>query len=147
MIRGFLPVVSRAVFGALCIAGMAGVALPVLFVAGIVGVFIHEGGKAIAVWLLSWAASAFSALLFCVIAYTMWPRASDWVLDWQGYALAIGIGAAGLAAMAVLIFASPLPLYVSVLAPLGGTFLTGFAVPGRLLGLRRPAEARAARRR
>lgn len=137
MIRQLVPLVSRVVYGVLCIAGMAALAFPVLVVAGIVGVIIHEGGKAIAVWLLSWAAAVFAVVLFLVIAYTAWPRASDWIVEWQGYALGFAIGGAGLALMALLVFATPLPLYVAVIVPLAATFLVGFAVPGRLLGLRR----------
>jgi hypothetical protein len=145
---------GRAAYGVLCIGGMAALALPVLVVAGAVGgiVFVLDGdaGKALAVWLLSWAAAAFAALLFLAIAYSAWPLASDWITEWPGYATGFAVGGAGLALMALLVFVAPVPLYVAVIAPLAATFVAGFGIPGRLLRApkARPREqARAVRRR
>ena len=143
MIRRIDPI-GRASFGVLCIGGMAGVALPVLLavgvIAGIVFALDGDGGKALAVWLLSWAAAAFAVLVFLGIAYTAWPLASDWVAEWPGYATGFGIGGAGLALMALLVFVVPVPLYVAIITPLGATFLVGAGVAGRLAGLRTPGS-------
>ncbi|MDZ4278656.1 MAG: hypothetical protein U1B78_05900 [Dehalococcoidia bacterium] len=135
-----IDLVGRVAFGTLCIGGMASLAIPVLVVAGIVGgiVFAIDGdpAKALAVWLLAWASAVFAAALFVAIAYAAWPLATDWITEWPGYATGWGLGGAGLALMAGLVFAAPIPLYVAVLAPLGATFLAGFAVAGVLAGVR-----------
>lgn len=155
MIRRIDPV-GRMAFGVLCIAGMAAEALPVLIAAGaVVGIaFAVDGqeGKALAVWLLSWACAAFAAALFLGIFYTMWPLASDWIMEWPGYATGFAIAGAGLALMAVLVFAVPMPLYLAVILPLVATFATGAAIANRLAGLKAPAArprqpVRVARRR
>jgi hypothetical protein len=155
VIRRIDPV-GRLAYGVLCIAGMAALALPVLVVAGgVAGIFIAAGGdgtKGLAVWLLSWASAAFAALLFLAIFYTMWPLASDWIVEWPGYAVGFGIAGASLTAMALLLFVAPVPLYAAVLGPLAATFVAGFAVAGRLAGLKAPASrprpaVRALRRR
>ncbi len=155
MIRRIDPI-GRVAYGVLCIAGMAALALPVLVVAGIAGgivfAFDGDGGKALAVWLLSWAAAAFAAGLFLAIFYTAWPLAADWVIEWPGYATGFTIAGAGLAVMALLVFVAPVPLYLAVIAPLAATFVVGSGVAGRLAGLRAPGarprqRARVARRR
>ena len=153
MIRRIDPI-SRAAYGALCIDGMAALAIPVLLTAGVVGGAVFaldgDGGKAVAVWLLSWAAAAFAAGLFLAIFYTAWPLASDWIMEWPGYATGFALGGAGLALMALLLFVTPVPTYLAVVAPLVATFVAGSSVAGRLAGLRAPAarpRVRAARRR
>ena len=153
MIRAIDPI-GRVAYGMLCIAGMAALATPVLVLVGIIGGIIYasdgDGGKAIAVWLLSWAAAVFAAGLFLGIFYTAWPLASDWIMEWPGYATGFAAGGAGLALMALLLFVAPVPLYVAVIAPLAATFVAGVGVAGRLAGLKAPAarpRQRAARRR
>ncbi len=139
---GRIDVLSRAALGLLCIGGMAGLALPVLVAAGAIGgiVFAAQGdpAKGLIVWLAAWAAAAFAVALFVAIVYAAWPLASDWITEWPGYAMGFGSGGAGLALMAALVFLAPLPLYAAIALPLGATFVAGFAVPGRFLGLRRP---------
>ena len=153
MIRAIDPI-GRVAYGMLCIAGMAALATPVLVLVGIIGGIIYasdgDGGKAIAVWLLSWAAAVFAAGLFLGIFYTAWPLASDWIMEWPGYATGFSVGGAGLALMALLLFVAPVPLYVAVITPLAATFVAGFGVAGHLAGLKAPAarpRQRAARRR
>ena len=155
MIRRIDPL-GRTAYGALCIAAMAALALPLLLVAGVAAgtVFAVDGDglKGLAVWLLSWASAAFAAALCLGIFYTAWPLASDWVTEWAGYATGFAVAGAGLALMALLVFVSPLPLYIAVIAPLAATFALGFGIAGRLAGLKAPAarpraRARAMRRR
>ena len=142
MIRAIDPI-GRVAYGVLCIAGMAALATPVLVLVGIIAGIIYasggDGGKAVAVWLLSWAAAVFAAGLFLGIFYTAWPLASDWIMEWPGYATGFSVGAGGLALMALLVFLLPVPLYIAVIAPLGGTFVVGFGIAGRLAGLGAPA--------
>ena len=155
MIRRIDPL-SRAAYGVLCVAAMSLLAIPVLGTVGVVGGAIialdGNGDRALAVWLGSWAAAVFAFLLFFTMAYLFWPLASDWIIEWPGYVTALTIGACGLAFMAFLVFVTPWPLAMEVLVPLAVTFLTGFSIPGRFLGLRRQREprrepARLARRR
>lgn len=156
MIRRIDPV-GRVAYGALCVGAMATLAIPLLLVAGVAaGLFFYladsDGLKGLLVWLLSWTSAVFAALLFLGIFLAAWPLASDWVTEWSGYATGFVIGAAGLGLMAALVFLAPVPLYAAVLAPLAATFTAGFAIAGRLGGLKAPAarprpKVRALRRR
>ena len=153
MIRRIDPI-GRVAYGALCIAAMAALALPLLLVAGVVGgiVFALDGEwlQALAFWLLSWASAVFAATLFLAIFYTAWPLASDWITEWPGYAMGFAVAGVGLALMALLVFVAPLPIYAGVIAPLAATFAVGFSIASRLAGLRAPSarpRQRAVRRR
>jgi hypothetical protein len=150
VIRSIDPL-GRAAYGVICITGMAGVAVPVLATAGVVAGITFwldgEGGRALAVWLLSWAAAAFAALMFLVGAYIGWPFASDWITEWHGYAGGFATGGVGLALMALLVFATPVPLYLAVIVPLAAAFMAGFGVAGWLPGARTEAGKRRARPR
>jgi len=139
---GRIDLVGRAAFGLLCLAGMAGVAVPVLLSVGVIAgvVFAAQGDptKGLIVWLGAWAAAAFAVGLFVALTYAAWPLAADWITEWPGYATGFATGGAGLALMAALVFLAPVPLYGAVLAPLGATFGAGVVVAGRLAGLRAP---------
>jgi hypothetical protein len=147
---------GRSAFGLLCIAGMSFEAIPVLLVVGPIGGIAAaiEGSwqRALGVWLGSWAAAGFAALLFLLLAYLFWPLASDWITEWLGYLAGFVIGGCGLAFMAFFVFITDYPLALEVLIPLALTFVVGFLFPGRFLGLgihsALPQErAKAARRR
>jgi hypothetical protein len=154
MIRRIDPV-ARTAFGGLCIGGMTAEAIPVLLIVGIVGgIGIAAQGnydRALAVWLGAWGAAIFATLLFIGIAYVFWPLASDWITEWQGYAWGFIIGGIGLGFMALTVFITDWPLALEILLPFITTFVVGFALPGRLIGVRRRPPAieteRAARRR
>ena len=155
MIRRIDPI-GRIAYGALCISGMSGLAVPLLLVvgpiAGLIYVIDGDGLKGLAVALLAVAFAALAVGLFFGIFFAAWPLASDWITEWPGYATGFAIGGGGLALMALLVFVGPLPLYVAVIAPLAATFAVGFGIAGRLAGLGAPAaqprvRARALRRR
>ena len=133
-----VDVVGRVAYGGLCIAGMAGVAIPVLVLVGAIGGIMYlvddDGMKALAVWLGAWGAAALAGGLLAAIIYAAWPLASDWITEWQGYAVAFLIGAAGLGLLALLLFAITVPLYLAIIVPLAATFCVGFAVAGLLPG-------------
>lgn len=135
-----LDIVGRGAFGLLCIAGMAAEAIPVLVAVGVIGgigiALEGNGDRAFWVWFGSWAAAGFSAMLFGAIAYLFWPLASDWIIEWPGYVTAFVIGGCGLAFMALTVFVTGWPLALEILIPLAATFVAGFCVPGRFLGLR-----------
>ena len=153
MIRRIDPI-GRVAYGALCISGMATLALPLLLIAGVVGgiVFALDGEwlKALSFWLLSWASAAFATTLSLGIFFTAWPLASDWITEWPGYAMGFAVAGVGLALMALLVFVAPLPIYASVIGPMAATFAVGFGIAGRLGGLGAPSarpRQRAVRRR
>ena len=155
MIRRIDPI-GRIAYGALCISGMSGLAVPLLLVAGPITGLVYaidgDGLKGLTVALLALAFAALAAGLFFGIFFAAWPLASDWITEWPGYATGFAIGGGGLALMALLVFVGPLPLYVAVIAPLAVTFAVGFGIAGRLAGLGAPAaqprvRARALRRR
>ena len=114
MIRRIDPI-GRIAYGALCIAGMSALAVPLLLVAGPIAGLIYaiegDGLKGITVALLAVAFAVFAAGLFFGIFYTAWPLASDWITEWPGYATGFTVGGGGLALMALLVFVGPLPLY------------------------------------
>ena len=142
MIRRIDPV-GRIAFGVLCIAAMAALAAPLLLVAGLVAgiafALTGDGMKGLAVWLLSWAAAVFALALVLGIFYTAWPLASDWIMEWPGYATGFSVAGVGLVLMALLVFLAPVPLYAAVIGPLGATFAVGSGIAGRLAGLKAPA--------
>jgi len=153
MIRRIDPI-GRTAFGALCIAGAAAVAAPVLLLAGAVGGIVSgvngDVVYAIAFWLLAWAMAVFSAGLAVGIFFSAFPLSSDWITEWPGYAVALTLGAATVVLMALLLFPVPAPIYVAVIVPLLLCFGGGFGVAGRLAGLKAPSarpRPRAARRR
>lgn len=153
MIRRIDPI-SRAAFGALCVAGAAAVAAPVLLLAGASGAIAYgttgDVVYAIAFWLVAWAFALFSAGLALGIFFSAFPLSSDWITEWPGYAVALALGAATVALLALLIFAVPMPIYAAVILPLLLCFIGGFGVAGRLAGLRAPSarpRPRPARRR
>ena len=155
MIRRIDPI-GRIAYGALCISGMSGLAVPLLLVAGPITGLVYAidgaGLKGLTVALLAVAFAALAAGLFFGIFFAAWPLASDWITEWPGYATGFAIGGGGLALMALLVFVGPLPLYAAVIAPLAATFAVGFGIAGRLAGLGAPAaqprvRARALRRR
>jgi hypothetical protein len=151
-----LDPLSRAAFGVLCIAAMSLWAVPVLVIVGVIGgigiALTGNGDRALAVWLGSWIAAGFAGLLVFIIAYTFWPLASDWIVEWQGYVTAFVIGAGGLGLMALTVFVTDWPLAFELLVPLAITFVAGFSIPGWFLGLgsgeiRTLRRGRAVRRR
>ncbi len=155
MIRRIDPI-GRVAYGALCIAGMSALAVPVLLVFGLVSGLIFaldgEGLKGLLFGLASLSAAIFAAGLFLGIFFTAWPLASDWIMEWPGYATGFVVGGCGLALMALLLFVVPVPIYVAVALPLAGAFTVGFGIADRLAGLGAPAaqprvRARSMRRR
>lgn len=132
---------GRTAFGLLCIGGMTLWAIPTLVIVGIVGgIGLAVQGnldRALAVWLGSWGSAVFATVLFVAIAYLCWPLASDWITEWQGYATALTIGAAGLGLMALTVFVTDWPLALELVVPFAITFAVGFAIPGWFLGLSR----------
>ncbi len=126
MIRRIDPL-GRASYGVLCIGGMAALSLPVLLVVGVVAgvVYALDGheGKAVVVWLGSWGAAALAVALFLAISYVFWPLASDWIMEWPGYAVGFAIAAAALVLMAFLLFVAPVPIYVAIIVPLAATYV------------------------
>jgi hypothetical protein len=140
------PTRARIVYGILCVAAMSLEAVPVLIVVGVLGglgiLLIGNVDRALWVWVGSWVAAGFAGALFFALAYVFWPLASDWITDWQGYVVALIIGGVGLAFMALVVFVTDWPLALELIIPFVITLLAGAAVPGRLLGLRRPAAAR-----
>ena len=137
-----IDVLARSAYGVLCVAGMAGIAVPVLLAAAVIAaiVFALDGdlSRGVVVWSVGWAAALFAAVVFFSASYFAWPLASDWVTEWQGYATGLAIGAAGLGLMALLVFVAPVPIFVALLAPVAATFAAGFCTPGRFLGLSTP---------
>ncbi len=141
MIRRLDPV-GRGAFGLLCIGAMALEAIPVLLIVGVLGglgiLLVGNFDRALWVWLGSWAAAGFAAVLFVAIAYLFWPLASDWITEWQGYVMGFTIGGVGLAFMALVVFVTDWPLAIELIIPFLITFLVGSLLPGWFLGLRSP---------
>jgi hypothetical protein len=138
---GNIDVLGRLAYGVLCIAGMTLEAIPVLMVVGVVGgIGLAVDGnydRALYVWLGSWGAAGISTLIFVLIVYFFWPRASDWITEWMGYVTALTIAACGLAIMSITVKFTDWPLAIELIVPIIITFIVGFSIPGRFLGLDR----------
>jgi hypothetical protein len=138
---GKIDVLGRLAYGLLCIAGMTLEAIPVLMIVGVIGgIGLAVDGnydRAVYVWLGSWGAAGISTLIFVLIVYVFWPRASDWITEWMGYVTALIIAAGGLGTMSIIVKFTDWPLAVELIVPLVITFLAGFSIPGWFLGLDR----------
>jgi hypothetical protein len=135
--------VGRAAYGSLCVAAMASIAVPLLIGAGVAVAAVElargESTDALVYGLGAIAAAALAGGLFLAIFYAAYPLASDWITEWAGYAFGIVIGGAWLAVMAILLFLAPIPVFLAIALPLLGAFFTGFAVAGKLAGMRAPS--------
>lgn len=140
-----IDVFGRLAFGGQCVAAMAIIAGPLLFItACVVPFFLWDDNRfnAVAVWLGGWAMAIAVTAAAIAFAVFCWRWSGDWITEWPGYAVAFGIAAVADAALAWLMTSSPVPVYLSIVFAAAAAFGAGFLVAGNLAGTQVLAETR-----
>jgi hypothetical protein len=145
-----IDVYGRLAFGGQCVAAMAMIAAPVLFVTAtilLVVLWDDNRAEALALGIGGWLAAIAAGLGGAVLAVFCWRWSGDWITEWPGYATGIGIALIGVGVLAWLLTSTPVPVYLSFAAAAGGAFGAGFVVAGNLAGMRVLDETRLQRAR
>lgn len=140
-----IDVYGRLAFGGQCVAAMALIAAPVLFVVACVVPFVlwdDNRGEAIGYWLAGWLAAAGAGIGGALFAAFCWRWSGDWITEWPGYAVAMGIGLIADAVLAYMLTSTPVPIYGSFLVTMAAAFVAGMLVAGHLAGTRVLEETR-----
>jgi hypothetical protein len=134
-----IDVLGRLAFAGQCVAAMALLAGPLLFITcAIVPWFLWDDnrGEAIGTWLGGWALAAAITGAGAALAVFCWRWSGDWITEWPGYATGFGIAGVALAVQAYLMTSTPIPIPASFAITIGAAFAAGFLVAGNLAGTR-----------
>ena len=145
-----IDVLGRLAFGGQCVAAMAIIAGPLIFITACIVPFFIWGdntGKALAVWLGGWAVGIATLAAGVALGVFCWRWSGDWITEWYGYAVGFGIAAVCNAVLAYMLTTTPVPIPASFAVTIGAAFLAGFLVAGHLGGLRVLPDQRAERQR
>ncbi len=138
-----IDVYGRLAYGGQCVAAMAMLAGPALFItASIVPFFVNDTREAIALWLFGWLAGIGVTVAGGLLGVFCWRWSGDWITEWPGYAVAFGIAAAMCVAQAYLMMSTPVPVYLSFTITMSVAFVAGFLVAGNLAGMQVLQETR-----
>jgi len=132
-----IDVYGRLAFGGQCIAAMAILAAPVIFVAATVAPFRlwdDDRGEALFFWLGGWLLAVLVGAGGVAFGAFCWRWSGDWITEWPGYAVGFGFAAVALGVLAWLVFAVDMNPYVAFVTTVGGLFAAGFLVAGHLGG-------------
>ena len=145
-----IDVYGRLAFGGQCVAAMAMLAAPVLFVTCAILPFYlwsDDRGQALLFWLGGWALAIAVEAAGIAFGVFCWRWSGDWITEWPGYAVGFGFGAAGLAALAYMLTSTPVPVPASFPITMSAVFVAGILVAGHLGGARVLPEQREERQR
>ncbi|HYM14920.1 MAG TPA: hypothetical protein VEZ14_05135 [Dehalococcoidia bacterium] len=134
-----IDVYGRLAFGAQCVAAMAIVAGPIILITASVWPFYnwdHEHGRAVLAMLGGWALAIAVTAAGIGLGFLAWRWNGDWIMEWYGYAIAFAIAGVANGVLAVLLMATPTPIYLAFTATVGAAFATGAAIANRLGGSR-----------
>ena len=140
-----IDVLGRLAFAGQCVAAMAMIAGPLLFITcAIVPWFLwgDHRGEAIATWLVGWASAIGIGAGGAALAVFCWRWSGDWITEWPGYATGIGIAVVALLILTYMLTSTPMPIPASVAVTTGAAFGAGFLVAGHLAGTRVLDETR-----
>jgi hypothetical protein len=140
-----IDVLGRLAFAGQCVAAMAIIAGPVLFVVASVLPFVvweDNRGEALLIWLGGWLLAVAVTGAGVVLALFCWRWSGDWITEWPGYAVGMAFGAAADGALAYLLVATPVNVYLSFAATMAAAFVGGSLVAGHLGGARVIPEQR-----
>jgi hypothetical protein len=140
-----IDVLGRLAFAGQCVAAMAMLAGPLLFItASIVPWFLWDDhrGEAVGTWLGGWLLAAGMTGGGVVLAVFCWRWSGDWITEWPGYATGFGIALAALLVLAYLLTSTPVPVPASIAITTGSAFAAGSLVAGHLAGTRVLDETR-----
>lgn len=144
-----IDVYGRLAFGGQCVAAMAILAAPVLFVTASVLPFYlwdDERGRALLYWLGGWLLAVATGGAGVAVGVIAWRWSGDWITEWPGYAVGFGIAAVADAVLAYLLTSTDIPYYASFLMMIAAAFVAGMLVAGNLAGTRVLDEQQRAQR-
>jgi hypothetical protein len=146
-----IDVYSRLAFGGQCVAAMALIAAPLIFIVACIVPFVLWGDDnhagAIAAWLGGWALAIGTGAAGVGLGVLSWRWSGDWVTEWPGYAVAFGIAAIANLITAYLLTSTPVPVYGSFAVTIGAAFVAGLLVAGHLGGTHMLPDQREERER
>jgi hypothetical protein len=138
-----IDVYGRLAFGGQCVAAMAMIAGPTLFVtASVLAFTVDERGAMLFYWLGGWATAVGLVAGGIVLGVFCWRWSGDWITEWPGYAVGFAIAAAANGALAWMLTSTPVPIPASIAITAGGAFAIGCIVAGNLAGTRVLIEQR-----
>jgi hypothetical protein len=140
-----IDVYGRLAFGAQCVAAMAMIAGPLLFVTASVLPFVvwdDNVGEALALWLGGWALAVGVTIAGVALAVFAWRWSGDWITEWPGYAVGVTFATIADVALAFLLTSTPIPIPASFGIAMGAAFVAGCLVAGHLGGARVLPEQR-----
>src|SRR5437870_433410 len=108
-----IDVFGRLAFGGQCVAAMAIIAAPLIFVVACLLPFVlwsdsHVG--AIGAWLGGLAVALGTGAAGIALALVSWRWSGDWITEWPGYAVGFGIAGVANAVCAYLLTSTPVPI-------------------------------------
>jgi hypothetical protein len=92
--------------------------------------------------LAGWATAIALTVGGVAFAVFCWRWSGDWITEWPGYAVAVGIAALANGALAYMLMSTPVPIYVSVVVCAGAAFAIGCLIAGHLAGTQVVEETR-----
>ena len=136
---------TRLSFSVLTLCTMGLAAAAILLITGVAGgiVYLLDNEKlhALAFLIAGLGLAAVAAGFGLGLGFIALPFAGDWFLEWPSHVLGWSIGVGGCVLLAVLLFLTPLPPYVSVLLALAAVSATAYLAA---YGLRATAPVAAA---
>jgi hypothetical protein len=145
-----IDVYGRLAFGGQCVAAMAIIAGPVLFITcSIIPFYVWDDNRAEALlyWLGGWLVAVGVTVGGVAFGAFCWRWSGDWITEWPGYAVAFGFAAMANGVLAYLLTSTPVPVYLSFAAAMAGAFVAGMLVAGHLGGTQVMATTRQQRQR
>jgi hypothetical protein len=149
-----IDVYGRLAFGGQCVAAMAMIAGPALFIAcAIVPFYLWNDDRAegLLYWLGGWALAIGVTVGGIAFGVFCWRWSGDWITEWPGYVVAFAIAAIANVVLAYMLTSTPVPVYLSFGVAMAAAFGAGMLVAGHLGGTQvmqaTKAQRAAARRR
>ncbi len=140
-----IDVYGRLAFGGQCVAVMAMIAGPLLFITVCTLPFFlwnDDRGQALFVWLGGMLLAAGITAGGVAFGVFCWRWSGDWITEWPGYATAGVIALIAIAALAWMLTSTPVPIYLSIAATMAAAFAAGCLVAGNLAGTQVLVETR-----
>ena len=128
---------GRLAFGGQCVAAMAIIAAPLIFITACVVPFYvwhDDRGEALLLWLGGWGFALAIGAAGVGLGIFCWRWSGDWITEWPGYAVGFAFAAIANAATAYMLVETDVPPYAAFLITISALFVAGFLVAGHLGG-------------